>query len=85
MWLQLIQYEAARTICGLPKMADRDDLLSSAVTVLAHNLSSTKPTLRFASVRTLNKVVLVLVACVCHIWSMFVPGGMGEEPPDYSV
>lgn len=56
---ELIQYEAARTICGLPKMADRDDLLSSAVTVLAHNLSSTKPTLRFSSVRTLNKVAML--------------------------
>ena len=41
-------------MCGLPSVAARD--LAPAVTVLQLFLSSPKPTLRFAAVRTLNQV-----------------------------
>ena len=51
---ELVIYEAARAMCGLPSVAARD--LAPAVTVLQLFLSSPKPTLRFAAVRTLNQV-----------------------------
>jgi len=49
-------FEAARAMCGLPKVTARE--LSPAISVLQLFLSSPKATLRFAAVRTLNKVLL---------------------------
>lgn len=48
-------YEAAKALCALPVEA-RD--LTQAIVVLQLFLSSSKPTLRFAAVRTLNHVAM---------------------------
>jgi coatomer protein complex subunit gamma len=60
----MVIFEAARSICGLPVDA-RD--LSPAIVVLQLFLGSTKPTLRFAAVRTLSQVAqtqpLVVTRC----------------------
>lgn len=53
---EMVIYEAARTIVNLKEVSSRD--LSPAVSVLQLFLSSPKPTLRFAAVRTLNKVAM---------------------------
>eukprot|EP00941_MAST-03F_sp_MAST-3F-sp1_P004176 g4176.t1 len=53
---EMVVYEAARALCALPSASPRD--LAPAVTVLQMFLSSPKPTLRFAAVRTLNKVAM---------------------------
>ncbi|DBA02873.1 TPA: hypothetical protein N0F65_005900 [Lagenidium giganteum] len=51
----MVIFEAARSICALPVDA-RD--LTPAIVVLQLFLGSSKPTLRFAAVRTLNSVAL---------------------------
>lgn len=51
---EMVIFEAARAICNMPEVATRE--LTPAVTVLQLFLSSAKPVLRFAAVRTLNKV-----------------------------
>uniref|UniRef100_A0A7S3LLT2 Coatomer subunit gamma n=1 Tax=Aplanochytrium stocchinoi TaxID=215587 RepID=A0A7S3LLT2_9STRA len=53
---EMVIYEAARAMCRLPEVAARDILPS--ITVLQLFLSSPKPTLRFAAVRTLNEVAI---------------------------
>eukprot|EP01051_Picozoa_sp_SAG22_P019021 SAG22_NODE_3381_length_1745_cov_3.508505_1_plen_431_part_00 len=53
---EMVVYEAARAICSLRKASPSD--LVHAITVLQMFLSSSKPTLRFAAVRTLNKVAI---------------------------
>lgn len=50
----MVIYEAARAIVNLRNVTPRE--LAPAVSVLQLFLSSPKPTLRFAGVRTLNKV-----------------------------
>jgi len=50
----MVIYEAARAICSLKNVTARE--LTPAITVLQLFLSSAKPSLRFAAVRTLNKV-----------------------------
>jgi coatomer protein complex subunit gamma len=50
----MVIYEAARAICNLRNVSPKE--LTPAITVLQLFLSSPKPTLRFAAVRTLNKV-----------------------------
>ncbi|TYZ66956.1 hypothetical protein PybrP1_012434 [[Pythium] brassicae (nom. inval.)] len=52
---EMVIYEAAKALCSLPVDA-RD--LTQAIVVLQLFLSSSKPTLRFAAVRTLNQVAL---------------------------
>jgi len=61
----MVIYEAARAICCLPLDA-RD--LSPAITVLQLLLSSSKPTLRFAAVRTLSQIALVqpMIVAKCN-------------------
>lgn len=49
-------FEAARAICNLRDVTARE--LTPAITVLQLFLSSSKPVLRFAAVRTLNKVAM---------------------------
>ncbi len=51
---EVVIYEAARAICELPDVKTRE--LTPAITVLQLFLSSPKPTLRFAAVRTLSRV-----------------------------
>mmetsp|Transcript_9303 Transcript_9303/g.16001 ORF Transcript_9303/g.16001 Transcript_9303/m.16001 type:complete len:900 (+) Transcript_9303:128-2827(+) len=53
---EMVIYEAARAICNLPNVTPRE--LTPAITVLQLLLSSPKPVLRFAAVRTLNKVAM---------------------------
>uniref|UniRef100_A0A7S1GAC4 Coatomer subunit gamma n=1 Tax=Bicosoecida sp. CB-2014 TaxID=1486930 RepID=A0A7S1GAC4_9STRA len=59
---EMVMYEAARAICALPKVVPRD--LAPAVTVLHLFLSSPKPALRFAAVKTLSKVAMTYPALV---------------------
>eukprot|EP00054_Salpingoeca_dolichothecata_P036912 m.9153 g.9153 ORF g.9153 m.9153 type:complete len:869 (-) comp7141_c0_seq1:143-2749(-) len=54
---EMVVYEAARAIVNLPNVSARE--LAPAVSVLQLFLSSTKPTVRFAAVRTLNKVAMI--------------------------
>ena len=51
---EMVIMEAARAIVNMPEVTQRE--LQPAVTVLQLFLTSSKPTLRFAAVRTLNKV-----------------------------
>eukprot|EP00512_Aurantiochytrium_limacinum_P004656 CAMPEP_0171500616 /NCGR_PEP_ID=MMETSP0958-20121227/9084_1 /TAXON_ID=87120 /ORGANISM="Aurantiochytrium limacinum, Strain ATCCMYA-1381" /LENGTH=900 /DNA_ID=CAMNT_0012035305 /DNA_START=306 /DNA_END=3005 /DNA_ORIENTATION=- len=53
---EMVIYEAARAMCRLPEAAPRD--IMPAITVLQLFLSSPKPSLRFAAVRTLNEVAM---------------------------
>jgi len=59
---EMVMYEAARAICALPRVVPRD--LAPAVTVLHLFLSSPKPALRFAAVKTLSKVAMTYPALV---------------------
>eukprot|EP00882_Tetradesmus_deserticola_P033512 GHRQ01038286.1.p3 GENE.GHRQ01038286.1~~GHRQ01038286.1.p3 ORF type:complete len:114 (+),score=48.16 GHRQ01038286.1:243-584(+) len=52
----MVIFEAARAICNLRDVTARE--LTPAITVLQLFLSSSKPVLRFAAVRTLNKVAM---------------------------
>jgi len=54
---EIVVYEAARTICNLPMLEPQD--LSSAISVLQLFLSSPKPAVRFAAMRTLASVANV--------------------------
>lgn len=51
---EMVIIEAARAIVDMPEVTPRE--LQPAVTVLQLFLTSSKPVLRFAAVRTLNKV-----------------------------
>lgn len=53
---EMVIFEAARAITELTGVTNRE--LTPAITVLQLFLSSSKPVLRFAAVRTLNKVEL---------------------------
>ncbi|KAK9907459.1 hypothetical protein WJX75_004057 [Coccomyxa subellipsoidea] len=53
---ELVIFEAARAIVAMPEVTARE--LAPAITVLQLFLTSSKPVLRFASVRTLNKVAM---------------------------
>ncbi|KAJ3220422.1 Coatomer subunit gamma-2 [Clydaea vesicula] len=59
-WLRhkndMVVYEAARAICTLPNVSQKE--LFPAVSALQLMLLNTKPTLRFAAIRTLNKLAL---------------------------
>ncbi|KAG0596472.1 hypothetical protein M758_UG257600 [Ceratodon purpureus] len=54
----MVMFEAARAITELSGVTSRE--LTPAITVLQLFSSSSKPVLRFAAVRTLNKVSLIL-------------------------
>lgn len=53
---EMVIYEAARAIINIKNVSARE--LAPAVSVLQLFLSSPKPTLRFAAVRTLNKIAI---------------------------
>lgn len=55
---EMVVFEAARAVTELSGVTSRE--LTPAITVLQLFLSSSKPVLRFAAVRTLNKVSLFL-------------------------
>ncbi|ETV71325.1 hypothetical protein H257_13452 [Aphanomyces astaci] len=61
---EMVLYEAARAICSLP-LDSRD--LAPAITVLQILLSSVRPTLRFAAVRTLSHVAHVQPMLVAKV------------------
>lgn len=63
---EMVIFEAAKAMCNLPG-ADRDDL-NPAITVLQLFLSSPKPSLRFAAMRTLSDVAIVhpLIVAKCN-------------------
>lgn len=63
----MVIFEAARAICNLKDVTTRE--LTPAVTLLQLFLSSNKPVVRFAAVRTLNKV-----SCPCHASPMILQG-----------
>jgi coatomer protein complex subunit gamma len=54
---EMVIFEAAKAMCKLPG-ADKDDL-NPAITVLQLFLSSPKPSLRFAAMRTLSEVAVM--------------------------
>eukprot|EP00053_Salpingoeca_punica_P013887 m.126017 g.126017 ORF g.126017 m.126017 type:complete len:874 (-) comp16328_c0_seq3:294-2915(-) len=64
---EMVIYEAARALVNLPNVSQREQ--AQAVSVLQLLLSSPKPTLRFAAVRTLNKVAMAQPAALkaCHL------------------
>ncbi|KAJ3188376.1 Coatomer subunit gamma-2 [Gaertneriomyces sp. JEL0708] len=70
-WLQhrndMVVYEAARAICNLPNVTDKE--LRPAVTALNVMLLSHKPTLRFAAIRTLNKLAMTnpVAVSLCNV------------------
>lgn len=53
---EIVIFESARAICNMREVTTRE--LTPAVTVLQLFLSSMKPVLRFAAVRTLNRVAM---------------------------
>jgi len=59
---EMVIYEAAHAIVNMKKTSARE--LAPAVSVLQLFCSSSKPTLRFAAVRTLNKVAMTHPAAV---------------------
>lgn len=65
---EMVVYEAARALCSLRKEVSAKDL-TPAITVLQLFLSSPKPTLRFAAVRTLNKVAMThpVLVTTCNL------------------
>ncbi|PSN51438.1 hypothetical protein C0J52_08977 [Blattella germanica] len=66
---EMVIYEAAHAIVNLRRTTHRE--LVPAVSVLQLFCSSPKPTLRFAAVRTLNKVAMshpnAVTACLAHL------------------
>jgi coatomer protein complex subunit gamma len=64
---EMVIYEAARALVNLKNVSARD--LAPAISVLQLFLSSPKPTLRFAAVRTLNKVAMThpLSVTTCNL------------------
>lgn len=54
---EMVVLEAARAVCALPNVTARD--LSPAITMLHMFITSPKPSLRFAAVRTLHKLAAV--------------------------
>lgn len=67
---EMVIFEAARAICNMRDVTARE--LSPAITVLQLFLSSSKPVLRFAAVRTLNKA-----SGQCGTWEWSLSRGWG--------
>ncbi|ORX63772.1 ARM repeat-containing protein, partial [Basidiobolus meristosporus CBS 931.73] len=70
-WLRhksdMVNYEAAKAICNMQNLSAKE--LFSAVSVLQHFLSSSKSTLRFAAIRTLNRLAMTnpTAVSVCNM------------------
>ena len=67
---EMVIFEAARAITELSGVTSRE--LTPAITVLQLFLTSSKPVLRFAAVRTLNKVNLLKCNNKGHCTSVYV-------------
>ena len=73
---EMVIYEAASTIVSLKCVSPKE--LSSAVNVLQLFISSPKPVLRYAAVRTLNKVCFLFFIVVrkkfsnCYLLFSFI-------------
>lgn len=83
---EMVIFEAARAICNMPEVATRE--LTPAVTVLQLFLSSAKPVLRFAAVRTLNKArtPLPVFALASFVPPLHVPSmSVCTSPPCQST
>lgn len=59
----IVVYEAARAIAAIPNLPQKD--LFGAVSALQLMLLSSKPTLRFAAIRTLARLALT---CPVAVW-----------------
>jgi coatomer protein complex subunit gamma len=66
---EMVILEAARAITELNGVTSRE--LTPAITVLQLFLSSSKPVLRFAAVRTLNKVCFIHKTTFCTFLSLY--------------
>ena len=53
---EMVVYEAAKAICALPNIEPQE--LTPAVTVLQGMLTNTKPTVRFAAIKTVSQVAI---------------------------
>lgn len=67
---EMVIFEAARAITELNGVTSRE--LTPAITVLQLFLSSSKPVLRFAAVRTLNKVTTFLSSTVINLCALIL-------------
>ena len=71
---EMVVFEAANAIVNLKCTSQRE--LTSAISVLQLLLSSSKPTLRFAAVRTLNKIAMthpsVLTSCSVDLENLII-------------
>uniref|UniRef100_A0A7E4VWV5 Coatomer subunit gamma n=1 Tax=Panagrellus redivivus TaxID=6233 RepID=A0A7E4VWV5_PANRE len=64
---EIVVYEAASAVVGLPNITSGE--LASSVSCIQQFCSSPKPALRFAAVRTLNRISINYpdVVCVCNV------------------
>jgi len=73
---EMVIFEAARAICNMKDVSSRE--LMPAVTVLQLFLSSNKPVMRFAAVRTLNRVAqthpMSVTSCNIDMESLIADG-----------
>lgn len=67
---EMVIFEAAKAITELHGVTTRE--LTPAITVLQLFLSSSKPVLRFAAVRTLNKVTSTTIQFLNMILSLLI-------------
>ena len=77
----MVIYEAAHAIVNMKRTTSRE--LAPAVSVLQLFCSSPKPTLRFAAVRTLNKVAMThpaaVTACNLDLENLITGTGTGHK------
>ena len=77
----MVIYEAAHAIVNMKRTTSRE--LAPAVSVLQLFCSSPKPTLRFAAVRTLNKVAMThpaaVTACNLDLENLITGPGPGYK------
>jgi len=65
----MVIYEAARTLCELPNISARD--LTPAFTVLQLFLTSNKTTVRYAALKTINKLATLHPKYLANSYSDF--------------
>lgn len=78
---EMVIFEAARAVTELTGVTSRE--LTPAITVLQLFLSSSKPVLRFAAVRTLNKVSSTFNYAKCI--HDFLGIGLSDETPAFQA
>ena len=75
---EMVIFEAARAIVGMPEVTQRE--LAPAVTVLQLFLTSSKPVLRFAAVRSLNKARALCAQPAQHPLWLLLPALPSVRP-----